>query len=309
MMNLLVVKPDKLGDFILAVPAIKLLREQLPHTNITLAVGPEVAEIATWLPMDIKVKVGQRRGKRLVFNPGVLGWHDAGILLRYDADYYGAAEILAEHCEMRFSWEREVTPTKIARNPPGWETFFTLLRRKDDHVKHEVIRNLELAQFALGAGVVDERTPLWLPTRREWNDLPSFQLVVVPGAGEPKKMLTPDQWAFVGLRDWDVLWLGAPSELGLLEACGERCGGSVYAGDLRTACGLVHNAQHVVTMDSGLGHVAAAYGKKQLVVNVVGPVPEESPYSPKRFGPWNEKALVAPPAFLTSPDFVQWMED
>ena len=310
MTNILIVKPDKLGDFVLAVPAIKLLCENLPQAKITLAVGPEAADLAKWLPLPVRVEVGQRQGKRLVFQPGQLGWNDGGLLLRYDADYYGAAELLAEHCETSWTWERDVTPTKLERNPPGWEKMFTWLLRGDGQIKHEVLRNLELASFACGNGtMIDSTTKLWLPTAREWNDLPEEQLVVVPGAGEVKKMMTPDQWAFVGLRRWEPLWLGAPSERGLLEACAERVGGSVYAGDMRTACGLIHKAKRVVTMDSGMGHVAAAYGKRQLVVNVVGQVPDNSPYSRLRFGPWNEHAIVAPPTFLTGDEFVQWMED
>ena len=310
MTEILVVKPDKLGDFVLAVPALKFLCQRLEGARITLAVGPEAGELAEWLPLPMRVEVGKRDGKRLVFDRDQLGWYDGGVLLRYDADYYGAAELIAEHCATSWSWEREVTPTKMERNPPGWEKLFTWLVRADGQVKHEVIRNLELVHFASGSDEnVNPLTQLWLPTAREWNDLQEEQLVIVPGAGEPKKMLTPEQWAFVGLRRWEPLWLGAPSERGLLEACAEACGGSVYTGNLRTACGLIHKAKRVVTMDSGLGHVAAAYGKRQLVVNMVGQVPEDSPNSPVRFGPWNEKALVAPPTFLTSPDFVQWMED
>jgi ADP-heptose:LPS heptosyltransferase len=308
--NILIVKPDKLGDFILATPALFKINELAPDNwRITLAVGPEAGELATRLPLSAqwRVEVGGRKGKRLTFGPGQLHWYDRGVLLRYDADYYNAAEIVAEHCRESVTWSREVTPTKLERNPPAWEHFFTNCYKPTEPLAHEVVRNIQLAGGLLNVNLSYD-LPLFLPTRREWLQQPRERLVIVPGAGEAKRMLSPDQWAFVGLRRWEPLWLGAPSELPLLEACAERCGGSVYAGDIMTALGFVHNAERVVTMDSGLSHAAAAYEKKHLCVNVVGLVPPESPNSVVRFGPWNKDSTVVQPQFLTSDNFVKWME-
>ena len=289
-MSLLIVKPDKLGDFVLAVPALRHIRQALPTEQITLVVGPEASQLALRLPYYDRVLVGHRDGKQLVCNE--LDEHyQLGCLLRYDADYYRASDMFGERCDVSLTWDRTVTPWKEARNDHAWRRQFTTWLAPDNDILHEVIRNLELAQTLTGKDVEID-TPLGLPFMREWGKLIEHKLVVVPGAGEDKRRM-PLKWATM-FEGYDPLFVGAPNERELLETFAVEANGSVYTGPLVTSMGHVALAEKVVTMDSGMSHVAAAYGRDHLCIVNAWDQTNGTANDPKRFGPWspNSKTVV-----------------
>jgi len=289
-MSLLLVKPDKLGDFILAVPALRAIRQSMPTEEITLVVGPEAAPLAMRLPYYDKLLVGQRKGKFLECNE-LDDFYQVGALLRYDADYYNAAAMFGDRCKIAVTWDREVTPWKAERNDANWHNQFTTWLMPDDDIVHEVIRNLELAQCLTGDSYEID-TPLGLPFMREWGKLIESKLVVVPGAGEAKRQM-PLTWARM-FHGYDPLFVGAPHERELLETFALEADGTVYTGPLVSSMGHVALADKVVTMDSGMSHVAAAYGRDHLCIVNGWDLTPGSPNDPKRFGPWspNSKTVV-----------------
>ncbi len=284
MKTLLVMAPGRLGDFVLAVPAIRQLVLGMPDWKVTLAVGPEAGDLAVKLPWPYYVAVGARpTGKKLFFGDRLDAHYDAGVLLRYDADYYGAAELLVDRCDWVATWAHDVTKAKLERNGPQWDKNFNVLLQSDGAVLHEVLRNLELAGAVAGIDVrIDE--PLTLPFLYEYGVVPELPLVVAPFTGEAHKDMLTDWWPL--LRGHEPLLIGTGGQRALLESMAEEVGGGVYTGPLLSACGLVANAQKVVTMDSGMSHVAAAYGRPHMAIFTGWDGTDGTSYDPKRFGPW-----------------------
>lgn len=59
--NILIVRTDRVGDVILTIPAIKALREALPHSRISLLVSPATRELVEGSPFVDEVLVDDRR--------------------------------------------------------------------------------------------------------------------------------------------------------------------------------------------------------------------------------------------------------
>lgn len=59
--NILIVRTDRVGDVILTVPAIKALRQALPHSRISLLVSPATRDLVEGSPFADEVLVDDRR--------------------------------------------------------------------------------------------------------------------------------------------------------------------------------------------------------------------------------------------------------
>lgn len=288
MNTMLVVCPAKIGDFILAVPALRKLRKDLDEWDITLAVGPEAAPLAARLPYYNRFVELERKGKKLSdANFCLQDNYDAGVLLRYDADYYGAAELVFDRCDKSFTWSAKVTPWKEKRNGLAWDQDFTFILPPDGEVKHEIVRNVELVTEVTGiTGQISVHDAL--PIMKDWAHLQEEHLIVVPGAGEPGKEMADFMVPY--FTGYDPIWVGAPEERPHLERLAGMVGGIVYTAPLIHSMGLVAKAKKVVTMDSAMSHVAAAYGRKHMALWRKWDGAPGSPYDPKRFGPWNRSS-------------------
>jgi hypothetical protein len=284
MIKMLVVTPGRLGDFVMAVPALRMLKKTVEaEAEVTLVVGPEAGDLAVRLPYSDKIVIGTRDGKVLQFGQLVESSYDVGVLLRYDADYYGVAGQMQKCCDFTATWASNVTEAKLKRNGPAWDRNFDMVLRPDGHIMHEVLRNLVLAG-SVGGFNVSTTEPLALPYLREFAKLPELPLVVAPFTGEAHKDMLTDWWPL--LKGREAVLIGTPEQAAKLEAMAEEIEASVYTGPLTTSMGLVANAGKVVTMDSGMSHVAAAYGRPHMAIFTGWDGTDGSSYDPKRFGPW-----------------------
>ncbi len=106
--------------------------------------------------------------------------------------------------------------------------------------------------------------------------------MIHPGAASPAKRWPVGRWRAVAhaLSGWGgpLVVTGSPQEIGLAE----QVGGSVLAGrtSLAELAGVVAAARLVLTGDTGVGHLATAYGTPSVLV----------------FGPTSPAAWGPPPA-------------
>jgi lipopolysaccharide heptosyltransferase II len=323
--NILVVRPDHLGDVLLATPVARVLQEALPDAQIDWLVGP-------WsVPMARAASIGgevltldfpgfTRQPKRSAVEPYALllreaarlrtRSYDAALILRPD-HWWGAMLVALAGMPRRFGFAvRESRPflTDTLPIPTG----------------HAVVANQALARLAalrLGGTVPDRavtREPAfpiaaadaaWADAWRRRTDgqTPGANgagrqgrtlVAIHPGTGAPVKNWLAECWAEVarelqvrhGAR---VVLTGGPGERVLIEEISSRVeprpatlAGETTVGQLAA---LFSRCVLVVGGDSGPLHLAAAVGTP--TVRLYGPT------DVREFGPWppsdRHVALVA----------------
>jgi ADP-heptose:LPS heptosyltransferase len=304
--RLIVVKPDHLGDVLLASPALHALRQHLPSASITLAVGLRSAEAARRLPDVDEVVVVPFPGLDPATQPHVaarwallarvarrwFGNYDAGVLLR--DDFYWGAMLLA-----------------AARIPRRLGTAFPLcapfLTQTVPPARHVPAAAQQLRVVALLTGVASTAN-YWAPDRqlrfapRDASQQAARHrilaglmpqepyLLLHPGAGTSVKLWTAERWAAVvqtlytrtNLR---TLIVAGGDEQHLIRPILRHAAGSAVAlgaaPGLDLLAALMRDAQLVLGVDSGPLHLAVALDVPS--VRIYGPA------DPLVYGPWGDR--------------------
>jgi ADP-heptose:LPS heptosyltransferase len=252
-----------LGDMITGLPAMALLRRALPGHRIVGAVPGRYAGILLRAGLLDEVLPTAELGP-LDGAPGepdlAVDLHGNGPPSRDLLRALGPRRLLAF-----------VRPGDDAG--PGVETSTW------DDGEHEVDRWCRLLREHLdGAG---EPPPLWTLLAAPPAVLPGAT-VLHPGAAAGSRRWPADRWAAVAAAltadGHRVVVTGTPGEQQLVESVAGSAGAeTATALDLDELFGLVAAARLVVSGDTGVAHVAAAYGIPSVVL--AGPV------SPARWGP------------------------
>jgi len=298
--RVLVIKPDHLGDVLLLTPALRLLRQQLPHAHITLLVGPWSRDVVAHNP-DIDVLLTcqfpgfTRQAKASAFEPyRVLiktawllraGHYDAALIAR-DDHWWGA--LLAALTSV---------PRRIGYALPAVQPFLThaLPQQANTHVTQQAIRLVE----AFAGRAVGDRPPLRSPVTEEdriwaacWladQQFDQHQLATIhPGTGGYPKLWITERWAEVAdvlqERGMRVLLTGGPGEAALVTSIAAQMSvppvtlvGTATVGQLAA---VYEQCAVVLGVDSGPLHVAASVGTPTVVLF--------GPSDPQRYGPWGE---------------------
>lgn len=329
--NVLIVRLDAIGDLVLFSPFLREMRRSVPDCRVTLVVNPSTYNLVELCPYvdevfaceiptngrvdyfrqfvaGVKLLAGRLRSRRF----------DVALLPRWDADYYGAAFLVAlSGAPVRMAYSQSVAPWKQRVNI-GHDKLFTHVLASDGTVKHEVERNLDFLRF-VGGLAEDHRLEVWVgPEDEAYADCvmrrlgrSEFLVALGPGSREPKKC-----WpvvSFCRFGEWlaqsygaRLIVVGGPAEEGVGEALESRVGARVLnlAGSttLRQVAAVLRRCHMFVGNDSGVLHIAAAVG---LPVVQISCHPkegsDESPYSPVRFGPWGVPSVIVQPDKATSP--------
>jgi ADP-heptose:LPS heptosyltransferase len=187
--------------------------------------------------------------------------------------------------------------------PPGADVAVNLHGRgPQSHARLRAARPRRLIAFACG----DQRGPTWRPDEHEvarWCRLlqesgiaadpadlrldldvpPSGATIVHPGAASPARRWPAERFAAVARAELAagrrVIVTGGPDERALAERVAHGTDAEVVAGetDLRQLTGLVAAAARVVCGDTGVAHLATAFGIPSVVL--FGPTP------PAEWGP------------------------
>lgn len=313
--RILLIRPDHLGDVLLATPVAAILRNALPEAQIEWLVGPWSAEIArrASTPADVLTldfPGFTRKAKRSAVEPYTLlvreaarlraRRYEAALILRPD-HWWGAMLAAAAGIPRRFGFSvQECFPflTDTLPVPSG----------------HVVRSNQELALLAarrLGGTVgpepamlapifpISEHDAAWAANLHATMGNATLPIVAIhPGTGAGVKTWLPERWtgvtrALTANHIARVVLTGGPGEQQLVEqiASGIDPSPTTLAGatTIGQLAALFARCDLVLGGDSGPLHLAAAVGTP--TVRLYGPT------DVGEFGPWppdaEHVALVA----------------
>jgi ADP-heptose:LPS heptosyltransferase len=317
--NILVVKPDEIGDVVMSTPFLRELRRNCPQARIVLIVKdgiprllsgcPYVDEI---IPYDWEVAGRFPNARRLLrillLTRRELSRRnfDLAIFLRWDADHYQAGQLIAlSGAGRRVGYSSEVSEWKRAMNA-GLDGCFTETIAQP-LLQHEVLQNLGLLR-RLGGSVESERLELWIRDEdRAWarqllSSLgPGKKIALGVGARQAAK-----RWPLERFRE-TATQLGAQGFCFVLLGSHEdrRLGewpASLRALDLRgfttldQSSAILEACDLYLGNDTGLKHIAAAWQKQVVEISChpEGGDPRAWPW-PERFQAWGVPSIQLRP--------------
>ncbi|MFN3336927.1 MAG: glycosyltransferase family 9 protein [Thermomicrobium sp.] len=303
--EVVLVRPDHLGDAILTLPALRLVRQVAPRLTTTLLVGPWTQELFAMVPVVDRVLPVAFPG--FTRRPATDFTQPYRLLVRAAAQLRRQAPLAMVVLRDDHWWGAWLgylagIPIRVGADHPALRPFLTHpVPLKSEHV---AARNIELVRALLRLLGYDlpESQPtahdhpiVWPVDRgaqsRVWARLAAWGIhapfaVVHPGSGAAAKCWPEQRWAALvdaltnlGLA---VILTGSQSEQPVLEAIAKaaRATPLVLASALSLAelAELLRAASLVVGPDTGPLHLAVAVGAP--TVHLFGPT------RPARFGPW-----------------------
>lgn len=307
MQRVLVIKPDHLGDLLLATPALHALRTGLPNAHIVGLVGPWAAQI--WrdnpnlnalleLPFPGFERTPRQPGPIARIRPYLMLVRYAALLrtMRFDA------ALLFRDDHWWGAWLARLAgiPVRIGHAHPRVAPALTHAVPYNPR-EHVTRQNLAIVHALTGPAPLPppalQYTPP--PADRDWAEqwhtthVPAGnQLAVIhPGTGGPTKHWLPERWAHVAdalaaQPGWKVLLTGGPGEADLVHSIADAMHNPVQTLVGQTSPGqltaLLAHAAIVLGVDSGPLHLAVSQGVP--TIHLYGPSDHE------RFGPWGDPA-------------------
>lgn len=263
----LVLRALGLGDLLTGVPALRALRRGLPEAHLGLATPATLAGLVDLLPeVDELVPTSGLGDVSAPWEPDLaVNLHGRGP---------------ESHRALRDTRPRRLLAfgnQAAGVDGPAW--------RADEH---EARRWCRLVEEGLGLDADPGDGLLGSPPS---TDRPGA-LLVHPGAASPARRWPPDRYAEVARRlaaCGDVVVTGGPGEEALAHRVAEESGlpaDRVVVGlGLSALAGLVGRARLVLSGDTGVAHLAAAYDRP--AVALFGPTP------PARWAPaWGRTAVL-----------------
>ncbi len=308
--RILVIRLDLIGDLVLSLTVVRLLKRTYPEAEIDLLAIPSSAKVVAQDPDLTEV---------ISYDPNI--WRRPQALLR--SQNWREAQALRQRLHARHydlavsvfgSWAGILAVLSGAKRRvgfglesyPGFMTDSVAGQHWDlrDH-KHEVDYCLELAHAAGATIEPDDRIPqlhVSLQARLEVEQLllqegvdldkPLIACHVSSNNGQSKRWPTP-YWATLIDRiikedGFNVVLTGAPNDLPLIQEVIRRTHGRPInmAGKttLTQLAALLQRADLLITGDSGPMHIAAAVGMPLIAIH--------GPTDPALSGPISPKATV-----------------
>lgn len=301
--HILFIRPDHLGDMLLATPAMRALKEARPYTEIHVLAGPWSAPILANVPeIDLVLTIdfpGFVRGqeKRNYVSPYIqlikvsrqlrqIGYGHA-VIMRPD-HWWGAMLAHVAGISERIGYATENVGQFLTQAIPFQH-------------EHAIRQNLRLVEQWTGA-ISDEDVPYHLDIFDDEREtikqyLSKFGMkqgqayfCIHPGSGTWVKRWENELWAKVAdtlieQLDATVVFTGSNSERSMTTDIQNRMQNKSYstAGELNIEmlAALYEKALLVIGPDSGPLHLAAAVGT--ATVALFGPA------DPIEFAPWGDK--------------------
>jgi len=272
--NILVIRDDRFGEFLLNIPAIRALKEAYPAAKLTLAVNPAVYELAGALDCVDAVVV----------------WDEVkGNLRKYK---FGLCVVLNPAKEAHIACFLAGIPVRVGYDRK-WGFLLTHKLKDTKHLgdRHEVDCNLELVSLIASPRQVGARNNevLRLPRNDKYEFL-AGAIAIHPFTSDPVK-----QWP---LERFGELAQRIKRELGLKVVLVGLSQSVLDAGDgiisminktsLAELAALLQRCSLLISCDSGPAHLAAAVGTPVIAL-FRNDLPGKTA---RRWGPWGEGHVV-----------------
>lgn len=321
--NVLVLKTDEIGDFVLASAFLRELRLMLPNAKITLVVNATTYNLAELCPYVNEIIIYNQDVSRYI-RPFILPWRafklgyctlkqknfDIALIPRWDADCYYTAYLAYFSCaKRRVGFSENVSSWKQVMNK-GFDLMFTEVLH-DEQPKHEVDRCLDLIRY-LGGSPSSDALELWTNSIDDnfaecllTNISTKILVAFCPGAGVVNRQWPSD--SFVELGHWlkkhydlSFIIIGGLND----KILGKNIGAELKQETidltgittLRQTIALLKRCDLYVGSDTGAMHIAAAAGVPIVEISCF---PVDGPNwhlnSPLRFGPWKVTHKISQP--------------
>lgn len=270
--NILVVRNDRFGEFLLNIPAIRALKETYPQARLTLAVSPGVYELAGLLDFVDKVLVWDLVKKNLKKHK-----FDICVILNP-----------TKEANLRSFWAGIPWRAGYDRK---WGFLLTHKLKDTKHLgnRHEVDCNLELVELA-GAGTQNKS----LSIKVNEGLFPEFTgkeiIAIHPFTSDPVKQWPFERFEELALRIRQELDL-AVIMLGLSASNFNLKGGIINLINKTTLpelAALLKRCSLLISCDSGPVHLSAAVGTPVIAL-FRNDLPGKTA---KRWGPWGSGHIV-----------------
>ena len=300
--KVLVIRLDRIGDFLLWLPAARALRELYPRDQyeLTLLAHPSWTDLAR--DQGIFDQVRALDVRRFVWNFayrfGQLGWmrgagFSAAIQARYSRELFVEDAILrASGATDRIGFRRENGPETRFQKPISDRWYTTLLETAGPSVT-ELERNAQLVR-ALGLTTFQTTTPELRVTEPPPPSLSgSPYYVLFPGASWDGKRWPQADFLELARRlfrqtGWKGVMCGGPGEEPLGESMAADAGVPLESWIGRTSlaqsAALIAGAQVLIGNDTSGIHMAASVGTPSVCVLGGGHYGRFLPYPPVRGG-------------------------
>jgi ADP-heptose:LPS heptosyltransferase len=294
--RLLVVRPDNLGDVLLAGPAIAALRAAAPRARLDLLASPAGAPAAALLPEVDEVVVARVSWQQIETTAEP---PDRDLVVRLAARHYDAAVILTSFSQSPwpagYALQQAGIPVRAGTSKEFGGTALTHWVPAPDDGLHQVDRALHLLG-RLGVASLGHRlhADVSMTARADalaalgtaGHDPDGPYAVVLPGASCPARRWPADRFraaaALLAGSGLPVVVSGPASERDLVDdvASGTpRVTALAGALDVPGLAGLLRGAAVAVTNNSGGMHLADAVGTP--VVALFGGTEDEDQFRPR----------------------------
>lgn len=298
--NLLVIRPDNLGDVLMTSPAIRAIKrrfgckvtlltsqsgaaaaELLPDIDETIAANfPWAKHASPVSPTDLDILIAQL--KRAAFDSCI-------IFTVYSQNPLPTAML---------AWCAGI-PRRLAycrENPYGLLTHWVPDEEPYSRIRHQVVRDLHLAE-QIGAYTDDDRITLSIPDGAERGALYKLQqrsidgtrpyVIFHAGVSESKRSFPMNKWIELTQRFKDafpsiqVLFTGSEADRPLTDKLCRACGGGTFSlgGVLAIAefAAVIRKASLVASVNTATLHLTSALGRP-LVAFYARTNPQHTPW-------------------------------
>lgn len=286
--NLLVIRPDNIGDVLMSSPAIRALKRSF-GCKITLLTSQSGAEAAGLLPAVDETLVADlpwAKHKSSV-DPGQL----AALVDRIKKSNFDSCVIFTVYSQnplptAMLAWMAEI-PRRLAycrENPYRLLTHWIPDDEPYTHIRHQVVRDLDLVE-KVGAYSVDDRITVMISPEANLTAMTKLARIGVEwdrpfvvfhaGVSETRRAFPTDRWIALARRlvanhSVQVLFTGiaqeAPLTGQLQQACGEGTFSVAGVLDIVEFAAAIRQAALVVSVNTATIHLAAALGRPLVVL-------------------------------------------
>ena len=278
--RLLVIRPDHLGDVLLMMPAIRLIKLQRPDTELHVICGTWAAELlAPFDEIDLVLTLEfpgfQRQRVSATRNPYLIALDSARMLREIG---YGSALVMRpDHWWGAMLAFLAGIPERIGYDNANVAPFLT--GRLPYQQEHAILQNMRLAQFWLGIPPGKDIN-LTLPVNpadivtvdqllSDRQIAPDQPVVCIhPGSGMPSKLWQCEKWAAVAdqiaqLHAASIVFTGSAAESALINDIVERMKAKAHSVAGATLGRPAGGALSAFMPCSGTGQRDDAHGRRR----------------------------------------------